>query len=285
MTRQLSDPAVARSSADWSEEADGHEGALPVGDILITQVRSGFTSAQRTRVILSTLGLRYVGHAILHDSRVGAELHYQLHAVRHLVNVQPLAVIYGGPSHSYVGSDVLSGISEVEYSVKGNPAKSFEISADEHFEVEVHDGFVAMSWPTAIPLPLLLQRFEAVAPPTHPDLAILHSRNRGREVHSGQSGLQALRSKPAEYTFARLEYSDFTVTWRSGSITTRPESHVRYGEFGWLASRYSRTDVNALLRDTATAGIGLRADELSSKADFVKNYVKQGSVLRSERTS
>lgn len=286
VTRQLSDGAVTQGGAESSVESSGHERSVPVGDILITQVRSGFTSSRHTRYVLHSLGLRRVGHRVLQDSRAGAKLHHQLRTVKHLVNVHPLALIRDGPSDSYVGSYMLSDISEVEYAVKDKPARSFEVSTDEYFDVEVHNGFVAMSWPTAIPLPLLLQRFEAVAPPTDPDVAILYSKDRGREVHSGKSGMQALRSDPAEYTFARLEYPDFTVTWKSGNVTSssRPQRSIPYGEFGWLSSRYSRADINVLLRDTATVGVGLKADELADKAEFVKKYVQQGSVLRSEKT-
>jgi len=285
VTSQLSDTPGALTDPKSAAGSYRHPGAQPVGDVLITQVHPATTSSRRIRSALDALGLRYVGHTVLHDSRTDPRLHLKLHAVRDLISVQPLAMIDGGPGDSYLGSHALNEICETRYFVNDRPAKTFEISEDEYFEVEVHDGFVAMSWPTAIPLPLLLQRFEAVAPPTCPDKAVLYSRVNGRELHEGEPGIDALHSDPADYIFARLEYADFTVTWKSGNSAAGFEDSVTYGEFGWLSRLYSRTDVKALLRDTATAGIGLRADELSNRTDFVKKYIEEGSVLQLDKTS
>ncbi|MET7921062.1 50S ribosomal protein L30 [Streptomyces avermitilis] len=234
------------------------------GDLLVTQTRSPIGRPKEIRKVLTSLGLHGIGQARIFD-RDQPSIRGQLHRANPCIRTEELALPSTVAASNVIDSASAAEMDTYSYHTDELPALRLSRGMRNYAQLETYPDFVALAWTTGIRCSTYLDRIcdlidEDV--PTEADTAVLAIADcAGHTVTDGGSAVRDAAEHPLEVKFLRVDYSNFSIIWRTPSYG--PGAEWEPGEAGLIIEKFDPQLCASYLRRTATPDIAVRARGIS----------------------
>lgn len=162
----------------------------------------------------------------------------------------------------------------VRYQVGGRDAfrLNVEEDSDSSLSVEPYGSFTSVTWSTSLPIADILDRVAERLPDPEVGEAVLYDPSTRRHQHmSSADALRRLRDPRSDVPFARVQFGDVTLVWEKGWPPRESDHRAFPGRLGVHVQDFDGELLTGIVRATATAALGCRADEIVRDAEQLLN--------------
>lgn len=160
-----------------------------------------------------------------------------------------------------------------DYEASGGTSRIYEVTEDEHLQIEVHPESYSVIWPTELSEEGVSNTLARLLPHTG-QRAIVHTPGQASHENYDLSGLdvegflRVFTDRVREPDFVRIDFDDRVLTWESCEF---PEQ--RFNEIGFLARQFDPSYLVALINATGTPSVVAVAEEaINASSDIVERF-------------
>ncbi|WP_275560716.1 hypothetical protein [Streptomyces sp. 5-6(2022)] len=149
----------------------------------------------------------------------------------------------------------------------------------EYVQVEPYEGYFSMAWTTNTSADVISHLHDNIrldASKGEASGVFLQFGSDGHVVATAKDVVHACSSTPKEIAFARLNFADLAVTWRSERKFSN--GNLDPTQCGLIAKRFDPEFIQAILAVTGSGRVANNAPQLVEALGFVRNTTPSGWI-------